>query len=67
MYHVPAGPTTAEHRRKRLVSLREEIRLLSVADIREPLSEEEMEKLALHNPDIRLSEGEILFQSRRTR
>ena len=44
-----------------LVPLREEIRLLSAADILEPLSEEEMEQLAEQNPDIRLEEEEILF------
>lgn len=44
-----------------LVPLREEIRLLSVSDILEPLSEEEMEELAEHNPDVRLQEGEMLF------
>ena len=47
--------------RKTMVSLREEMRLLSAVDILEPLSEEEMEELARHNPDIRLREGEILF------
>lgn len=44
-----------------LVPLRDEIRLLSAADILEPLSEEEVEDLARQNPDIRLQEGKILF------
>ena len=43
------------------VSLEEEVRLLSAADILEPLSEEEMEEFARNNPDVRLGEGEVLF------
>ncbi len=43
------------------VPLREEVRLLSVADVLEPLSEEELEELARRNPDVWLEEGEILF------
>jgi hypothetical protein len=44
-----------------LVPLREEIQLLSAAEILEPLSEEEVEDLARQNPDVRIQEGEILF------
>jgi CRP/FNR family transcriptional regulator, cyclic AMP receptor protein len=44
-----------------LVPLREEIRLLSVTDILEPLSEEELLEFAERNPDIRLEQGEFLF------
>lgn len=44
-----------------LVPLREEIRLLSASDILEPLSEEELEELAWHNPDVRLDANEMLF------
>src|SRR5919202_5353111 len=44
-----------------LVPLSEEVRLLSASDILEPLSEEELEELALHNPDVRLEQGETLF------
>ena len=44
-----------------LVPLSEEIRLLSASDILEPLSEEDLEELALHNPDVRLEQGETLF------
>ena len=39
----------------------EEVRLLHASDILEPLSEEELEELARHNPDVRLEEGELLF------
>ncbi len=44
-----------------LVSLREKVRLLSVSDTLEPLSDEELEELGRQNPDIRLQEGEIFF------
>ena len=44
-----------------LVPLDEEVSLLHASDILEPLSEEELEELARHNPDVRLEEGEILF------
>ena len=49
-----------------LVPLREEIRLLSASDILQPLSEEELEELALHNPDVRLEQGETLFSPHET-
>lgn len=44
-----------------LVPLREEVRLLSASDILEPLSEEELEELAQHNPDVWLDTDEMLF------
>ncbi len=44
-----------------LIGLRQEMRLLSVAGIFESLSEEDLEELALHNPDVRLREGGLLF------
>src|SRR5918911_476671 len=44
-----------------LVPLSEEVRLLSASDILEPLSEEDLEELALHNPDVQLEQGETLF------
>lgn len=44
-----------------LVPLREEVHLLSLSDILEPLSQKELEELARRNPDIRLKKGEILF------
>lgn len=44
-----------------LIGLRQEMRLLSVAEIFEPLSEEELEQLARHNPDVRLKPGDLLF------
>jgi CRP/FNR family cyclic AMP-dependent transcriptional regulator len=40
---------------------REEVRLLSVSDVLEPLSEGEIEELARRNPDTRLEPGEIFF------
>ncbi len=39
----------------------EEVRLLSMADILEPLSEEEIEELAQRHRDVRLEPGEICF------
>ncbi len=44
-----------------LIGLRQEMQLLSVADIFESLSEEELEQLARQNPDVRLREGDLLF------
>jgi CRP-like cAMP-binding protein len=41
--------------------LREEVRLLSVSDVLEPLSEEELEQLARRCPDTRLEPGEVFF------
>ena len=43
------------------MSLREEIRLLSMVDILGPLSDEEMEDLAKRAPDTFLEEGDILY------
>ena len=43
------------------MSLREEIRLLSMVDILGPLSEEEMEDLAKRAPDTFLEEDDILY------
>ena len=43
------------------MSLREEIRLLSMVDILGPLSEEEMEDLAKRAPDTFLDEDDILY------
>ncbi len=43
------------------LSFNEEVRLLSMADILEPLSEEEIEEFARRYSDTRLEEGEILF------
>jgi CRP/FNR family transcriptional regulator len=43
------------------MSFNEEVRLLSAADILEPLSEEEVEDLARRYPDTRLGRGEVLF------
>ncbi len=37
------------------------MQLLHASEILQPLSDEELEKLARQNPDIRLHEGEILF------
>ena len=42
------------------MSLKEEIRLLSMVDILGPLSDEEMEDLAKRAPDAFLEEGNIL-------
>jgi CRP-like cAMP-binding protein len=44
-----------------LVPLREEMRLLPVSDILEPLSEEELVEFAKRNPEFRLDRGELLF------
>lgn len=38
-----------------------EVRLLSMADVLEPLSEDEVEELARQHRDVRLERGEILF------
>jgi CRP/FNR family transcriptional regulator, cyclic AMP receptor protein len=43
------------------MSLREEIRLLSMVDVFAPLSEGEMEDLAKRTPDTFLEEGDILY------
>jgi CRP/FNR family transcriptional regulator, cyclic AMP receptor protein len=43
------------------MSLKEQIRLLSMVDILGPLSDEEMEDLAKRAPDTFLDEGDILF------
>jgi len=43
------------------MSLKEEIRLLSMVDILGPLSDEEMEDLAKRAPDTFLDEGDILY------
>jgi CRP/FNR family cyclic AMP-dependent transcriptional regulator len=39
----------------------EEVRLLSISDVLEPLSKGEIEELARRNPDTRLDTGEIFF------
>src|SRR5919199_359492 len=44
-----------------LMPFDKEVRLLSMAHILEPLSEEELEELARRNPDTRLERGEIFF------
>src|SRR5919199_491041 len=44
-----------------LMPFDKEVRLLSMAHILEPLSEEELEELARRNPDARLEPGEIFF------
>ena len=43
------------------MSLREEIRLLSMVEILAPLSEEEMDDLARRTPDTYLEQGDILY------
>src|SRR5215217_9204893 len=43
------------------MSLKEEIRLLSMVDILGPLSEEEMEDLAKRSPDTFLEQDDILY------
>ena len=43
------------------MSLREEIRLLSMVDILGPLSDEEMEDLAKRAPDTFLEQDDILY------
>jgi CRP/FNR family transcriptional regulator, cyclic AMP receptor protein len=43
------------------MSLKEEIRLLSMVDILAPLSEEEMEDLAKRAPDTFLEQGDVLY------
>jgi CRP/FNR family transcriptional regulator len=44
-----------------LVPLHEELRLLSAAEVLEPLSEEELVDFAHRNPDRRLQQGEFLY------
>ncbi len=46
------------------MSLKEEIRLLSMVDILHPLSEEEMEDLAKRTPDTFLEQDDILYTPR---
>ena len=41
--------------------LEEEVRLLSMVDVLEPLSEEELEELARRAPDTNLEQGEIFY------
>jgi CRP-like cAMP-binding protein len=57
------GRHTIEERDAALMpmSLKEEIRLLSMVDILDPLSDEEMEDLAKRAPDTFLDEGDILY------
>ena len=43
------------------MSLQEQIRLLSIVDILDPLSEEEMEDLAKRTPDTFLEQGDVLY------
>ncbi|MBA3492344.1 MAG: Crp/Fnr family transcriptional regulator [Rubrobacteraceae bacterium] len=43
------------------MSLKEEIRLLSMVDILDPLSDEEMEDLAKRTPDTFLEQGDVLY------
>jgi CRP/FNR family cyclic AMP-dependent transcriptional regulator len=43
------------------MSLKEEIRLLSMVDILGPLSDEEMEDLAKRSPDTFLEQGDVLY------
>ena len=43
------------------MSLKEEIRLLSMVDILGPLSDEELEDLAKRTPDTFLDEDDILY------
>src|SRR3954470_2751054 len=44
-----------------LVPLHEQLRLLSAAEVLEPLSEEELVDFAHRNPDRRLQQGEFLY------
>jgi CRP/FNR family transcriptional regulator, cyclic AMP receptor protein len=44
-----------------LVPLHEQLRLLSAADVLEPLSEDELVDFAQRNPDRRLQQGEFLY------
>jgi CRP/FNR family transcriptional regulator, cyclic AMP receptor protein len=44
-----------------LVPLHEQLRLLSAAEVLEPLSEEELVDFAQRNPDRRLQQGEFLY------
>jgi CRP-like cAMP-binding protein len=44
-----------------LMPFDKEVRLLSMAYILEPLSEEELEEFVRRNPDTRLEPGEICF------
>src|SRR3712207_45602 len=43
------------------MSLKEEIRMLSMVDILGPLSDEQMEDLAKRAPDTFLEEGDVLY------
>src|SRR3712207_5048407 len=43
------------------MSQEEQVRLLSMVDILEPLSPEELDELALRAPDTYLDEGEVLY------
>jgi CRP/FNR family cyclic AMP-dependent transcriptional regulator len=46
-----------------LVPLHEELRLLSAADVLEPLSEKELVDFATRNPDHRLQQGQSLYHA----
>lgn len=48
-------------RQRRTVPFGEEVRLLSISDVLEPLSEEDLEELARRSPDTRLEPGEVFF------
>jgi len=43
------------------MSLNEEIRLLSMVDILDPLSDEQMQDVAKRSPDTFLEEGDVLY------
>jgi hypothetical protein len=49
------------------MSLKEEVRLLSMVDILGPLSDEELEDLAKRAPDTFLEQDDILYTPRRAR
>ncbi|QIN83950.1 cyclic nucleotide-binding domain-containing protein [Rubrobacter tropicus] len=51
---------------KMAMSQEEQVRLLSMVDILEPLSPEELEELARRAPDTYLDEGEILYTPQET-
>src|SRR5918998_141498 len=73
LLRTPTGYLSLAGRRSGLVSMkggesrvmpmseREQIRLLSMVDVFEPLSEDEMEELAKRTPDTFLEEGDILY------
>ncbi len=44
-----------------LVPLHEEVRMLHASDVLAPLGKQDLERLALNNPDVFLREGEVLF------